>query len=55
MSLYHLQKFLYVLNRDELAQRRYKEDLGGLLAEYDLTDEEAQALLKLLGMPFAEK
>lgn len=44
MSLYYLQKFLYVLNRDELAQKRYRNDLEGLLSEYDLTDEEANAL-----------
>ena len=44
MSLYYLQKFLYVLNRDELAQGRYKDNMEDLLAEYDLTDEEAQAL-----------
>lgn len=44
MSLYYLQKFLYQLNRDESAQSRYREDLDGLLAEYDLTEEEANAL-----------
>ena len=44
MSLYYLQKFLYVLNRDESAQGRYKSDLEGLLSEFDLTDEEANAL-----------
>lgn len=44
MSLYQLQKFLYVLNRDERAQQKYRDDLGGLLDEYELTDEEAQAL-----------
>ena len=44
MSLYYLQKFLYQLNRDESAQSRYREDLDGLLAEFDLTDEEANAL-----------
>lgn len=44
MSLYYLQKFLYVLNRDEIAQQRYRNDLDGLLGEYDLTDEEASAL-----------
>lgn len=44
MSLYYLQKFLYVLNRDERAQGRYRDDLEGLLSEYELTDEEAQAL-----------
>jgi hypothetical protein len=44
MSLYYLQKFLYELNRDERAQQRYKVDLEGLISEYDLTGEEAQAL-----------
>ncbi|MDX1404807.1 MAG: hypothetical protein R3192_09725 [Woeseiaceae bacterium] len=44
MSLYYLQKFLYVLNRDEVAQKRYREDLDGLLADFDLTEEEATAL-----------
>ena len=44
MSLYYLQKFLYVLNRDEQAQDRYRDDLDGLLGEYDLTDEETSAL-----------
>ena len=44
MSLYYLQKFLYVLNRDERAQSRYADDIEGLLSEYDLTVEEAQAL-----------
>jgi len=44
MSLYYLQKFLYRLNRDEIAQERYGSDLDGLLGEFDLTDEEATAL-----------
>ncbi len=44
MSLYQLQKFLYVLNRDESAQQKYREDKDALIAEYDLTDEEAAAL-----------
>ena len=44
MSLYQLQKFLYVLNRDEGAQQKYRDDLESLIAEYDLTDEEANAL-----------
>ena len=44
MSLYYLQKFLYRLNRDELAQERYGSDLEGLLGEFDLTQEEATAL-----------
>ena len=44
MSLYNLQKFLYVLNRDDNAQQAFREDMENLLAEYDLTDEEAGAL-----------
>ena len=44
MSLYQLQKFLYVLNRDESAQEKYRNDLEALLGEFDLTDEEANAL-----------
>ena len=44
MSLYQLQKFLYVLNRDEAAQDKYREDIDALIAEFDLTDEEAGAL-----------
>ncbi len=44
MSLYQLQKFLYVLNRDEDAQERYRADKDELIAEFELTDEEANAL-----------
>ncbi len=44
MSLYQLQKFLYVLNRDEAAQAEYRSDLETLLGGYDLTEEEAGAL-----------
>ena len=44
MSLYQLQKFLYVLNRDEAAQDDYKDDLDKLLDDYDLSDEEQVAL-----------
>ena len=44
MSLYQLQKFLYVLNRDEDAQQRYRDDKDVLIGEFDLTDEEATAL-----------
>jgi len=46
MSLYHLQKFLFELNRDELAQEKYRKNLPSLLDEYDLTDEESAALNK---------
>jgi len=44
MSLYHLQKFLYVLNRDEAAQSKFRDDIEGVLGEYDLTTEESAAL-----------
>jgi hypothetical protein len=44
MSLYQLQKFLYVLNRDEPAQKKYRSDIESFLGEFDLTDEEAGAL-----------
>ncbi len=44
MSLYHLQKFLYELNRDDRAQQQFHDDLEGLLGDFDLTDEEASAL-----------
>lgn len=44
MSLYQLQKFLYVLNRDSGAQEKYRVDLAGLIGEFDLTDEEIKAL-----------
>jgi hypothetical protein len=44
MSLYALQKLLYNLNREERVQQRFKAELPGLLAEYELNDEERQAL-----------
>ncbi|MFQ5983357.1 MAG: aromatic ring-opening dioxygenase subunit LigA [Woeseiaceae bacterium] len=44
MSLYQLQKSLYVLNRDAAAQDRYRKDLDEFLGEFDLTDEECRAL-----------
>lgn len=44
MSLYATQKFLYHLNRDVHVQRRYQDDQAGLLADYDLTDEERIAI-----------
>ena len=44
MSLYYLQKFLYVLNRDEGAQQTFRKDPASLLDQYPLTDEERGAL-----------
>ena len=44
MSLYYLQKFLYKLNRDEDLQEQCRADIDQLLGNYDLTDEERNAL-----------
>jgi hypothetical protein len=44
MSLYYIQMFLYQLNRDPAVQRRFRDDLEGLLSEYDLSDEERAAI-----------
>ena len=46
MSLYYVQKLLYRLNRDELTRKRFERDREDLLAEYDLTEEEREAILK---------
>jgi hypothetical protein len=45
MSLYAMQKLLYHLNRDAGVQRRFREDLSALLADYPLDAEEREALL----------
>lgn len=44
MSLYYVQKFLYQLNRDPAVQRRFREDLEGLLGEYDMNEAEREAI-----------
>lgn len=44
MSLYYVQKFLYQLNRDPAVQRRFRDDVEGLLSEYDLSEEERAAI-----------
>lgn len=46
MTLYGTQKFLYQLNRDERLQRDYAVDRRAALAGYDLTPEEADALVE---------
>jgi hypothetical protein len=43
MSLYYTQKLLFQLNRDSEVQRRFEADFEGLLAAYDLTEEERSA------------
>ena len=44
MSLYSVQKLIYQLNRDPAARARHEKDFDGLLAEYELTDEESHAI-----------
>ena len=44
MSLYQLQKFLYVLNREPDTQATYREDLESLIKQYNLSEEEQAAL-----------
>ena len=46
MSLYTVQKLLYNLNRDARVRQRYDDDFEGLLADYDLTGEEREALVE---------
>jgi hypothetical protein len=46
MSLYQLQKIIYQLNRDPAVRARFESDLDGLLADYELTAEEREALRK---------
>lgn len=45
MSLYYVQKFLYELNRDPALQQAYSADRATVLEPFDLTDEEAEALV----------
>ena len=44
MSLYYTQKLIYQLNRDPALRRRLEQDMDGLLAESELTDEERNAI-----------
>lgn len=44
MSVYGLQKFLYMLNRDEQVQQRFKAEPAAALDAYPLTAEERGAL-----------
>lgn len=45
MSLYQLSKLLYVLNREDAAKDRFKKNPEGLTRDFDLTDEERNAVL----------
>ena len=44
MSLYAVQKLIYQLNRDPLVRDQLANDLEGLLAQYELTEEERTAI-----------
>ena len=44
MSLYGVQKLIFQLNRDPGVRKRYEEDFESLLADFELTEEERQAI-----------
>ena len=44
MSLYHLQKLLYQLNRDPAVRKQYEQNFEELLTGYELTAEELRAI-----------
>jgi hypothetical protein len=44
MSLYYVQKLLYQLNRDAELRRRFAADPGSVLAGYELSVEEGEAI-----------
>ena len=44
MSLYYLQKALYQLNRDPGLRQRFEADADAVLAAYELTPEEREAI-----------
>jgi hypothetical protein len=44
MSLYAVQKLVYQLNRDPQVRAHFVRDLDGLLAQYELTEEERNAI-----------
>ena len=53
MSLYAVQKFLFELNRDERVQAEYRADRSAAIGSYELTKEEAAALVQPdIGMLF---
>ena len=46
MSLYYVQKLLYDLNRAPAIRVQYESNPEEVLAQYDLTDEELDAIRK---------
>ncbi|MGE5203122.1 MAG: aromatic ring-opening dioxygenase subunit LigA [Acidobacteriota bacterium] len=46
MSLYYVQKLLYQLNRDPEIRKRFESDRESVLAGYELSAEELEAIRK---------
>ena len=46
MSLYYVQKLIYNLNRDPDLVIKFQEDMSGVLAQYELTTVEMDAIRK---------
>ena len=44
MSLYYVEKLIYQLNRDEAVRKRFQDDMENVLKDYDLTQEELDAI-----------
>jgi hypothetical protein len=47
MSLYQLQKHIYHVNRDAERRERYRQDTAAFVKGYELSEAEAQAILKI--------
>jgi hypothetical protein len=47
MSLYQLQKIIYHINRDSERRERYRRDPAKFVQGYELSEAEAQAILKV--------
>jgi hypothetical protein len=47
MSLYQLQKLIYHVNRDAERRERYRWDAAVFVKGYELSDEEAAAVLNV--------
>ena len=45
MSLYQLQKLIYHVNRDAERRERYRQDAAAFVKGYELSAEEAKAIL----------
>lgn len=47
MSLYQLQKLMYHVNRDPAQREGYRRDPAAFVQGYDLTEQEAGAVLQM--------